>query len=41
MIGNRTWVLAESTWALFDLGRWDEVLRRADTAIEWATRQLR
>ena len=39
MIGNRTWVLAESTWALFDLGRWDEVLRRADTAIEWAQRE--
>ena len=38
MIGNRMWVLAESTWALFDLGRWDEVVRRADTAIEWAER---
>jgi class 3 adenylate cyclase/tetratricopeptide (TPR) repeat protein len=32
---NMIWLVAESTWALFDLGRWDEVLRRADTAIEW------
>jgi tetratricopeptide (TPR) repeat protein len=38
MIGNRMWVLAESTWALFDLGRWDEVVRRADTVSEWAQR---
>jgi class 3 adenylate cyclase/tetratricopeptide (TPR) repeat protein len=38
MIGNRMWVLSESTWALFDLGRWDKVVRRADMAIEWAQR---
>jgi class 3 adenylate cyclase/tetratricopeptide (TPR) repeat protein len=28
------WMVAESTWPLFSLGRWDEVLRLADTVIE-------
>jgi class 3 adenylate cyclase/tetratricopeptide (TPR) repeat protein len=32
---NMIWLIAESTWALFDLGRWDEVLRRAGVVIEW------
>jgi class 3 adenylate cyclase/tetratricopeptide (TPR) repeat protein len=30
------WQLAESTWALFDLGRWDEVIARATEVVEWA-----
>jgi class 3 adenylate cyclase/tetratricopeptide (TPR) repeat protein len=34
--GNRLWQLAESTWALFDLGRWDEVIARATEVAEWA-----
>jgi class 3 adenylate cyclase/tetratricopeptide (TPR) repeat protein len=29
MEGPRLWSMAESTWCLFDLGRWDEVLTRA------------
>jgi tetratricopeptide (TPR) repeat protein len=33
---NRYWQLAESTWALFDLGRWDEVIARATQVVEWA-----
>ncbi|MFL5918272.1 MAG: AAA family ATPase [Gaiellaceae bacterium] len=35
IIGNRYWQLAESTWALFDLGRWDEVIERAVEVVEW------
>jgi class 3 adenylate cyclase/tetratricopeptide (TPR) repeat protein len=34
--GNRYWQLSESTWALFDLGRWDEVIERASVVVEWA-----
>jgi class 3 adenylate cyclase/tetratricopeptide (TPR) repeat protein len=34
--GNRYWQLAESAWALFDLGRWDEVVARATEVVEWA-----
>jgi tetratricopeptide (TPR) repeat protein len=34
--GNRFWQLAESTWALFDLGRWDDVIARATEVVEWA-----
>ena len=30
MGGNKIWLTAESTWALYDLGRWDELLERAD-----------
>jgi class 3 adenylate cyclase/tetratricopeptide (TPR) repeat protein len=33
---NRFWQLSESTWALFDLGRWDEVIERAIEVVEWA-----
>jgi class 3 adenylate cyclase/tetratricopeptide (TPR) repeat protein len=33
---NRFWQLAESTWGLFDLGRWDEVVIRAMQVVEWA-----
>jgi class 3 adenylate cyclase/tetratricopeptide (TPR) repeat protein len=29
-----TWILAESTWMLFDLGDWDELLRRAELVRE-------
>src|SRR3954451_6991229 len=36
MIANRFWQLAESTWALFDLGQWDEVIERASVVVEWA-----
>jgi tetratricopeptide (TPR) repeat protein len=36
ILGNRFWQLAESTWALFDLGRWDEVVSRATEVVEWA-----
>src|SRR3954447_1599719 len=36
IITNRFWQLAESTWALFDLGRWDEVVSRADEVVQWA-----
>jgi class 3 adenylate cyclase/tetratricopeptide (TPR) repeat protein len=36
MTGNRFWQLAESTWALFDLGRWDDVVGRATEVAEWA-----
>src|SRR5439155_2770301 len=28
------WMTAESTWPLFNLGRWDEVIRLADEVIE-------
>jgi class 3 adenylate cyclase/tetratricopeptide (TPR) repeat protein len=34
--GHRFWQLAESTWALFDLGRWDEVVARATEVVDWA-----
>jgi class 3 adenylate cyclase/tetratricopeptide (TPR) repeat protein len=33
---NRFWQLAESTWALFDLGEWDELIARARTVVEWS-----
>src|SRR5439155_18287924 len=33
--GNRMWMLAESTWRLFDLGRWDEVESAADQIRRW------
>jgi class 3 adenylate cyclase/tetratricopeptide (TPR) repeat protein len=36
IIGNRFWQLAESTWALFDLGRWDDVVERAEEVVSWA-----
>src|SRR4051812_19742228 len=36
IITNRFWQLAESTWALFDLGRWDDVVSRATEVVEWA-----
>jgi class 3 adenylate cyclase/tetratricopeptide (TPR) repeat protein len=36
IVTNRFWQLAESTWPLFDLGRWDEVVSRATEVVEWA-----
>ena len=33
---NRFWQLAESTWALVDLGRWDDVVARATEVVKWA-----
>jgi class 3 adenylate cyclase/tetratricopeptide (TPR) repeat protein len=33
--GNRMWMRAESTWRLFDLGRWDEVLEAAEEIRRW------
>ncbi len=30
VVGTRLWSLAETTWPLFDLGRWDEILEIAD-----------
>jgi tetratricopeptide (TPR) repeat protein len=33
MGGNRAWLTAESTWSLYDLGRWDELLERADEVV--------
>src|SRR3954452_536064 len=36
MVANRFWQLAESTWALFVLGQWDEVIERASVVVEWA-----
>ncbi len=30
-----TWAKAETTWRLFDLGRWDEVIERADEIARW------
>ena len=32
--GSVLWMTAESTWPLFNLGRWDEVIRLADEVIE-------
>jgi class 3 adenylate cyclase/tetratricopeptide (TPR) repeat protein len=33
------WAKAETLWPLFDLGRWDELLRIASEVIEWDRRQ--
>ena len=30
MGGNEAWLTAESTWAFYDLGRWDELLEQVD-----------
>ena len=32
---SRFWQLAESTWALFDLGRWADVITRATEVVAW------
>jgi tetratricopeptide (TPR) repeat protein len=36
LIAPAMWEDAESTWMLYELGRWDEVLRAADEVIAWA-----
>ena len=36
IMASHFWQLAESTWALFDLGRWDEVIARASKVVDWA-----
>jgi tetratricopeptide (TPR) repeat protein len=33
--GDAMWARAESVWPLFDLGKWDDVLRRTDDVVEW------
>jgi class 3 adenylate cyclase len=33
--GARMWQLAETTWRLFDLGRWDEILEAAEEIRRW------
>jgi class 3 adenylate cyclase/tetratricopeptide (TPR) repeat protein len=35
MGGSTMWLRAERTWALFDLGRWDELLREVETVEDW------
>ena len=34
--GQGMWGRAESMWLLYDAGRWDDLLERADTMIPWA-----
>jgi tetratricopeptide (TPR) repeat protein len=34
MSGNARWLTAERTWALYDLGRWDEIVRDVDVLAE-------
>jgi class 3 adenylate cyclase/tetratricopeptide (TPR) repeat protein len=34
MNGNARWLMAEHTWPLYDLGRWDEIVRDADILFE-------
>jgi tetratricopeptide (TPR) repeat protein len=36
MTTGHFWQLGESTWALFDLGRWDEVVTTATRVVSWA-----
>jgi class 3 adenylate cyclase/tetratricopeptide (TPR) repeat protein len=33
--GLIAWLKAETTWMLFDLGRWDEVLEATEDVVEW------
>jgi tetratricopeptide (TPR) repeat protein len=33
--GLIAWLKAETTWMLFDLGRWDEVLKATQDVVEW------
>jgi class 3 adenylate cyclase/tetratricopeptide (TPR) repeat protein len=34
MNGNTRWLMAERTWPLYDLGRWDEIVRDVDMLLE-------
>jgi class 3 adenylate cyclase/tetratricopeptide (TPR) repeat protein len=36
LLAQAMWGAAESTWMLYELGDWDEVLEVADQVIEWA-----
>jgi tetratricopeptide (TPR) repeat protein len=36
MNGNTRWLMAERTWPLYDLGRWDEIVREVDMLVEGA-----
>ena len=38
-IGPVFWAKAETTWKLFELGRWDELLRTADEVLAWDAAQ--
>jgi class 3 adenylate cyclase/tetratricopeptide (TPR) repeat protein len=33
--GLVAWLKAETTWMLFDLGRWDEVLKATEDVVQW------
>jgi hypothetical protein len=33
--GDSMWGRGESVWPLYDLGNWDEVLRRTDEVVAW------
>ena len=35
LLAEAEWLKAESAWELFDLGRWDRLLERADEIIAW------
>jgi class 3 adenylate cyclase/tetratricopeptide (TPR) repeat protein len=35
LVGAAMWSRAETTWSLFDLGRWEEVLTAADEVLAW------
>jgi len=35
MSGLVAWLKAETTWMLFDLGRWDEVLKATEEVVQW------
>jgi ATP/maltotriose-dependent transcriptional regulator MalT len=39
MAGQAMWSIAESLWMLYDAGRWDEALERAERAVAWAAQQ--
>jgi len=35
VVSNSLWAKAESTWPLFDAGKWDELLTTAEEILEW------
>ena len=41
LMPSAMWARAETTWHLFELGRWDELIRVADEVFEWDTRSGR
>ena len=38
MTGNAMWLTAERTWALYELGSWDELVDDVDMLVEWTGR---